>query len=360
MPLRVQYCKHTLNFKFDAGTSRGVLKNKDSFYLKIFHQNEPERFGVGEAGPLKGLSIDFGEMAENKLQEVVLQINENEFEYTDIVKIVNNLRNYPSVLFALETALADLNYGGKRKIFDNNFFNHQKEMVINGLIWMGEKDFMSAQIEKKLQEGYDTIKMKIGAIDFDTEIGLLKSIRANFTSKEVTLRVDANGAFDQSDVLKKLEILSELDIHSIEQPVKQGQIELMAELCEKSPVPIALDEELIGVTEPEEKKKLLKTITPPYIILKPSLMGGFQGSKEWIEEAEKQGIKWWMTSALESNIGLNAICQFTAEFNNPLPQGLGTGQLYTNNVSSPLQIKRGKISYNPSESWDLSHLHFID
>lgn len=360
MPLRAQYCKHTLNFKFDAGTSRGVLKNKDSFYLKIFNQNEPERFGIGEAGPLKGLSIDFGEIAEQKLIELVREINRNEFEYTDIVNIISDLRNYPSVLFALETALADLNYGGKRKIFDNDFFNKQKETVINGLIWMGEKDFMSAQIEKKLQEGYDTIKMKIGAIDFDTEIGLLKSIRANFSREEVTLRVDANGAFDKSDVMKKLEILSELDIHSIEQPIKQGQTELMAELCEKSPVPIALDEELITVTDPGEKKKLLKTIKPPYIILKPSLMGGLQGSSEWIEEAEKQDIQWWMTSALESNIGLNAICQFTAEFDNPMPQGLGTGQLYTNNVSSPLHIKRGKISYNPAEDWDLSLLHFID
>lgn len=360
MPLRAQYCKHTLNFKFDAGTSRGVLKNKDSFYLKIFEKGEPERFGLGEAGPLKGLSVDFGEVAENKLQDLVRKINTNEFKYADIVSLYNDLRNYPSVLFALETALADLKYGGKRMIFDNGFFNHQSEIVINGLIWMGEKDFMLSQIEKKLKEGYNTIKMKIGAIDFDTETELLKSIRADFSKEEVTLRVDANGAFDQSDVMKKLEILSELDIHSIEQPVKPGQTDLMAELCEKSPVPVALDEELIGVSAPEDKQKLLNAIKPPYIILKPSLMGGIQGSTEWMHEAEKQGIKWWITSALESNIGLNAICQFTAEFDNPLPQGLGTGQLYTNNVSSPLQIKSGKISYHPAEDWDLSLLNFID
>lgn len=355
MPIRAQYCKHTLNFKFDAGTSRGVLKKKDSYFLKLYEEGDERTFGIGEAGPLYGLSSDFGEVAYQKMGELVAEINKRNLISSEFEDILHSLGNYPSVYFALETALCDLRKGGKRQLFENGFYPGSRELSINGLIWMGEKEFMAAQIRQKLQEGYDTIKMKIGAIDFQTEIDLLKSIRAQFNKEEITLRVDANGAFHPSEALKKLEILAKLDIHSIEQPIRQGQPALMRDLCLQSPVPVALDEELIGT---EEKETLLDSIKPQFLILKPTLLGGFEGTSAWIRLAEKHGIGWWITSALESNIGLNAICQFTAQYDNLLPQGLGTGQLYTNNIESPLSIESGKIRYNQGEIWDLSLLNF--
>ncbi len=360
MAIRAQYCKHTLNFKFDAGTSRGVLKKKDSLFLRIFDSDFPGVSGLGEAGPLPGLSPDYGNIAETTLSTLVRKINSNVFNISEISILLNDLRNYPSVLFALETALADLKHGGKRCIFTNDFFDGSREIEINGLIWMGKKEFMASQIAEKLRQGYHTLKMKIGAIDFESEMELLSSIREEYDREKITLRVDANGAFSPEEALKKLDRLAQLDIHSIEQPIRQGQISTMAELCRQSPVPVALDEELIGITSAKEKERLLQVINPPYIILKPTLTGGFSGTSEWITLAEKLGTGWWITSALESNIGLNAICQYTAEFDNPLPQGLGTGQLYTNNIGSPLSIKSGKTSYNQQEKWDLSLLHFKD
>ncbi|MCP9757015.1 o-succinylbenzoate synthase [Lacihabitans sp. CCS-44] len=350
MALKAQYYKHTLNFRFEAGTSRGVLKKKDSYFLKLFYESQPEIFGLGEAGPLEGLSLDFGTLAENKLQEIVNAINSG--NYGSIEDLKSNLNVYSSVLFALETALLDIEDGGKRQIFNNSFFNDSDKIKINGLVWMGNKDFMKSQIIEKLESGHDTIKLKIGAIDFDEEIELLKFIRKQFSSEEICLRVDANGAFSCQDALDKLKILSEFDIHSIEQPIKVDQWDEMADLCQKTPVPIALDEELIPNSA--NKEKLLKHIQPQFIILKPSLMGGLVGSRDWISNAESLGIKWWMTSALESNVGLNAICQFAKEFDNPLPQGLGTGKLYDNNFQSPLTITSGKIFYKKNQEWDLS------
>jgi len=346
MALKAQYYKHTLNFRFEAGTSRGVLKKKDSYFLKLFDETQPEIFGLGEAGPLEGLSLDFGTLAENKLKELVNAIN----SATEDLK--SNLNVYSSVLFALETALLDLENGGKHQIFNNSFFNDSDKIKINGLVWMGNKDFMKSQIIEKLESGYDTIKLKIGAIDFDEEIELLKFIRKQFSSEEICLRVDANGAFSSQDALEKLNILSEFEIHSIEQPIKADQWNEMADLCQKTPIPIALDEELIPNSE--NKEKLLRHIQPQFIILKPSLMGGFAGSSDWISTAQSLGINWWMTSALESNVGLNAICQFVREFENPLPQGLGTGKLYDNNFQSPLTIASGKIFYKKNQEWDLS------
>lgn len=351
MALKAQYYKHTLNFRFDAGTSRGVLKNKASYFIKFFDENTPEIFGLGEAGPLEGLSLDFGVLAESKIQEITNNINSGTYKKIDDLEL--DLLHFPSVKFALETAILDLKNGGKREIFSNGFFQKSERIKINGLVWMGSKDFMKKQIVEKLESGFDTIKLKIGAIDFNEEMELLRFIRKQFSSSEISLRVDANGAFSTAEAFDKLKILSEFEIHSIEQPIKANQWEEMAKLCEKTPVPIALDEELIE--NHASKETLLKTVKPQYIILKPSLMGGISGSSEWIETAEGLGIDWWITSALESNVGLNAICQFAAEFKNDLPQGLGTGKLYDNNFDSPLKIQSGQIFYNQNTEWNLDY-----
>ena len=249
--------------------------------------------------------------------------------------------------------------GGRRVVFNNAFAKADRTININGLVWMGNKDFMLQQIDEKVEAGYNTIKIKVGAIDFNKECEVLAYIRERYDESKITLRVDANGAFSIHEVLTKLQKLAEFKLHSIEQPIRQGNQDLMAELCQITPVPIALDEELIGIREYTDKYKLLKKIMPQYIILKPTLLGGFQQCREWIENANRLKIGWWMTSALESNIGLNAITQFTAEFNNPLPQGLGTGQLFQNNIPSPLEINNGKIFNNAQNMWSLEVLDFL-
>ena len=236
-------------------------------------------------------------------------------------------------------------------IFDNGFARGEERIPINGLIWMGEKSFMQQQIEEKLKAGFNTIKLKIGAIDFDTELSLLEGIRDQYSTNDITLRVDANGAFTVTDAMHKMEQLAALEIHSIEQPVKPGQFELMKMLCAESPLDIALDEELIGIHTKPEKRALLVEIKPQYIILKPALLGGLLACQEWIEIAESLKIGWWMTSMLEANIGLNAIAQFTAQYKPTLPQGLGTGQLYHNNIDSPLEIRKGELLYNKVKGW---------
>ena len=237
----------------------------------------------------------------------------------------------------------DLQQGGKRVVFDNAFAHGKLQIPINGLIWMGSEVFMREQIESKIEAGFSTIKLKIGAIDFDSEIKLLSSIRDQFDSSQITLRVDANGAFSPNEALQKLERLSNLGIHSIEQPIKAGQWQEMEKLCASTPLPIALDEELIGINRLEEKMKLMDAIRPQYIILKPSLHGGIKGCREWIALSEERNIPWWFTSALESNVGLDAICQFTAEYKNDLPQGLGTGSLYVENTPTTLKVENGMI-----------------
>ena len=250
------------------------------------------------------------------------------------------------------SAILDFQNGGKREIFKTDFYNSSEKISINGLVWMGTPDFMRKQIVEKLENGFDTIKLKIGAIDFAEELKLLAFIRKQFSEDKITIRVDANGAFSPKQAIEKLKMLSEFNIHSIEQPIKDGQEQLMAELCEKNIIPIALDEELIKNSGKENY--LLETIKPQYIILKPSLMGGISGSLKWIKTAENLNINWWMTSALESNIGLNAICQLASKLKNPLPQGLGTGKLYTNNFESPLTVEMGQIFYDANKKWDLN------
>jgi O-succinylbenzoate synthase len=358
MKIYATFIPYKLKFKFEAGTSRGVLTEKFTSFIVLRSEENDTLLGIGECGPLKGLSIDDRPDFEVQLQEVCTRLNKRSWENQDPEDIASSVvpDAFPSIRFGVETALYDLISGGKRRIFDNGFSRSKASIPINGLVWMGSKEFMLEQIDQKLEQGYTCIKMKIGAINFEEECRLLEYIRRRFSSSDITIRVDANGAFTANDALQKLQQLAAYDLHSIEQPVKQGQQELMAHLCKESLLPIALDEELIGVHEPAKKLQLLETIRPQYIILKPTLVGGFRSSREWISLAEQMGIGWWITSALESNIGLNAISQFTANYNISMPQGLGTGQLYHNNIPSPLVIHQGKLHYEPTQPWELSQL----
>ena len=361
MPLKATYCKHTLNFKFDAGTSRGILKTKDSYYIKLVDLKNPDIFGIGEASPLKGLSIDFKDDFETFLKVFIDKFNQENLAASDLQEAIQAsfFDKWPSIRFAFEMASLDFKNGGKRIIYDNEFSHGNGEIEINGLIWMGDETFMSKQIVEKLKAGFRTIKMKIGAIDFDTEYKLLKTIRSNFPANELTLRVDANGGFEKDEAKEVLKALAKLEIHSIEQPIKAGQWESMAELCNKTPVPIALDEELIGI-KADLRNELVATINPQYAIFKPTLLGGFGATDEWIELSNSKNIGWWITSALEANIGLNAICQYTYAKNTELPQGLGTGSLFENNIPCPLQVNEGYVALNGKEPWDLSSLVFKD
>lgn len=331
-----------LQFKRPAGTSRGVMQVKNSWIIKLVVDGIE---GTGEISVIEGLSPDYVEREnfESKICEVCARIESGLGTIDHGFEIAGTLNEYPSIKFGLETALLDLQNGGKGIIFNNDFTKGMRKLPINGLVWMGDESFMKDQIAEKLADGYTTIKMKVGAIDIQTELSILASIRKQYSANEITLRVDANGAFSPTQAPELLKKLADLKIHSIEQPIKAGQWEAMAELCHSTPIPIALDEELIGINDIHQKIALLETIQPQFIILKPSLHGGISGTQEWIELAEQKNIPWWMTSALESNIGLAAICQLTAEYENNLPQGLGTGSLYMNNIESDLIVENGFI-----------------
>ena len=339
------YKKYILNFKNPSGTSRGILKTKETWFIIL---KKDDKMGIGETGLFRGLSFDDVENYEEKLNWTCKNI------HLGLKSLLNELIEFPSIQFGLEQAFLSLESKNAFELYPSKFTESKDVITINGLIWMGDKAFMKKQIQEKIDSGFSCIKMKIGAIDFDSEIELLQSIRKEFTSNEIELRVDANGAFHPKEALEKLKRLSDFDLHSIEQPIKQGQIEEMADLCSKTPLPIALDEELIGVFSSTKKKEFLEVIQPQYIILKPSLIGGFAGSTEWINLAEKNNIGWWITSALESNIGLNAISQFTYTLGSNLPQGLGTGGLFTNNFDSPLQVKNGALHYNNQLNWNFN------
>jgi o-succinylbenzoate synthase len=338
MSLEAKFEKRIFTFKRPSGTSRGVLTEKKAWFITIWDKKNPSIQGIGECSIIPKLSPDYesDELYENKVGEVCNNIEDYAYN-------LDQLRLFPSIYFGLEMALLDLKNGGKRKYFNTGFYRGESSLPINGLIWMGEPQFMEEQIQEKLNTGFSCIKMKIGAIDFEEELRLLKMIRKNHSADKITLRVDANGAFSPSDALKKLKELAKYDIHSIEQPIKQGQWDVMSELCQKTPLPIALDEELIGYYRLVDKRAVLDKIKPQYIILKPSLIGGFKGTQEWIDLAESMNVPWWITSALESNIGLDAIAQFTSQFDIQLPQGLGTGSLYTNNILSDLVVENGEI-----------------
>ena len=329
--------ERTLHFKQPAGTSRGVYTTRKSWFVYL---SDGQREGVGECAPLPDLSCDarpdYAEVLDNFCQSLC---ETGEIDYEAI-------RTYPSMLFGLETAVMDLKSKKQGVLFDTAFSRGEVGIPINGLVWMGNYDEMLQRMEEKLEKGFRCVKLKIGAIDFDQELDLVKRIRNRFSFHEVELRLDANGAFPYEEALYKLELLSQYAIHSIEQPIRQGQWAYMAELCRESPLPIALDEELIGVNDPEMKHHMLNIIKPRYIILKPSLHGGMQGCREWIDTAREMGIGSWITSALESNIGLNAIAQFASDVygdNIQMPQGLGTGQLFTDNIPMPLEIRGDKL-----------------
>lgn len=362
MGLVLEYRKHVLNFKFDAGTSRGVLRTKEIWVLRIHHTKNPKIYGIGEVSTIERLSYDYSVDFESELEEIKTQLVKEELPnnpkgvFALVSKQVSLYR--PAIRFGLETALLDLLNGGEAKIFDNPFFHDEAGIPINGLVWMGDKAFMKKQIDEKLANGYKCIKLKIGAINFDEECELLKYIRSQYPVEQLVLRVDANGAFVTQEVLKKLGALSVFDLHSIEQPIMPRQSEAMSLVSEKSQVPVALDEELIGVFHKQAKVALLKDIKPKYIVLKPSLLGGFEATSEWISVAESQQIGWWITSALESNIGLNAICQYTAGQNYTGHQGLGTGQLFENNIHSPLVIQGEEVVYKKTLSWDYGEIIF--
>ncbi len=353
MNIKATYKKFTLQFKLPAGTSRGVLKTKETFFLKLVDEN---RFGIGECAIFRSLSIDDKPGYEDKLQWLCDHIHlDKEF-------LLDELVEYPSIQFGLEQALLSFQSSDGFELFPSEFTHGNDIISINGLIWMGDKAFMQKQIREKLNSGFSVIKLKIGAIDFKTELGLLKNIRKEFSPDDIEIRVDANGAFHPDQALEKLKWLSDFYLHSIEQPIKQGQWDEMAELCKNSPLPIALDEDLIGVFKKEEKIRMIQIIKPQYIILKPSLIGGFRGSKEWINLAEENGVGWWITSALESNIGLNAIAQFTYTLQNKMPQGLGTGSLFNNNIASPLIVENGALLYKENlkdHFWNLSMIDSI-
>lgn len=345
--MTASYHKYILDFKRPSGTSRGVMTTKETWFIIL---EENARKGIGECGILRGLSIDDSPDYEDKLKWACANIHLGETALWEALKA------YPSIQFGLETAFRSLAADNPFEIFPSDFIAGNANININGLVWMGEEAFMKEQIEDKLSTGFNCIKLKIGAIDFEKELSLLQFIRSNFTADQIEIRVDANGAFAPNEAMQKLQQLSQYQLHSIEQPIRQHQQDEMAQLCANTPLPIALDEELIGVFEYKDKKALLKKIKPQYIILKPSLVGGMRGCDEWIHLAEQLNIGWWITSALESNIGLNAIAQYTFTKKNPMPQGLGTGALYTNNFDSPLVVSNGQLCYDTSMAWSVNLL----
>lgn len=347
--MKASYHQYILDFKNPSGTSRGVLTQKETWFLLL---EENGKKGIGECGILRGLSADDRPDYEQKLHWVCQNIGLGE------ETLWNALTEFPSIQFGVEMAFMSLRSENPFLLFPSAFTLGEESIPINGLVWMGEADFMKRQIEQKIADGFSCIKLKIGAIDFEKELGLLRFIRQNFTAEEIEIRVDANGAFQYSDALDKLIYLSEFKLHSIEQPIRKKQPDKMAKLCESAPFPIALDEELIGVLDFGEKEALLQKIKPQYIILKPSFIGGFRGTNQWIALAQKYNIGWWITSALESNIGLNAIAQYTFGLNNPMPQGLGTGGLYTNNFDCPLSVRQGSLFYEAEKPWQINTSFF--
>jgi o-succinylbenzoate synthase len=342
--MKATYFKHQLQFKRPSGTSRGVLTYKETWFIQL---ENTTRQGIGECGMFKGLSIDDRQDFEAKLAWTCEHIN------LGLDVLLAELIEFPSIQFGLEMAFLSVSHQNQFELFPSDFTKGKDSIPINGLIWMGDPVFMKQQIKDKLASGFSCIKLKIGAIDFDKELELMRSIRQEFDADTIEIRVDANGAFKPNEALEKLKRLSDYNLHSVEQPIRQGQVDDMAQLCSETPLPVALDEELIGVFSVTEKQFLLQTIKPQYIILKPTLVGGFKGSQEWIALAESNQIGWWVTSALESNIGLNAIAQWTYTLESPLPQGLGTGGLFTNNIQSPLVVDSGQLVYDLKTKWNL-------
>ena len=340
----IEITTRVFHFKEPAGTSRGVYHTRTSRFVRLTCDDMPGIAGVGECAPLPRLSCD-----DVPDYDAVLRRHCDDVCARGSID-VDALRDWPSMLFGLETAWRQLHVGGSTALSATPFARGQEGIPINGLVWMGDFDTMAARLEQKLAQGFSCVKIKIGAIDFADEIALIARLRDRYGSDRIELRVDANGAFSPAEALDRLQQLALYDIHSIEQPIMAGQWQEMARLCASSPLPIALDEELIGVNTLERKRELLDTIAPRYIILKPSLHGGMAGCREWIDLARERGIGSWITSALESNVGLNAIAHLAAEVYGPaitMPQGLGTGQLFTDNIDMPITIRGEKLWYLP-------------
>jgi O-succinylbenzoate synthase len=340
--MTIEVRKHTLQFYRPATTSRDTLLQRDAWYF-ILRGDRPDVVGIGECSPIFGLSLETPESLERAIAQVV--------EIQDIEAIPQSLlQQFPSIRFALEVAQLDLKNGGRRVIFSN----HSKERIpINGLVWMNDKETMMSEAAEKIQSGFKCVKLKIGGINFEQEVDILSGIRSRYNADQLEIRLDANGSFSPENAMERLERLAQLDIHSIEQPIGAGHWDILSDIVAKSPIPIALDEELIPIIQREQKIEMLDKVKPHYIILKPTLHGGIAGCDEWISLAEARGIRWWATSALESNIGLNAIAQWVSTYQNPLPQGLGTGQLYVNNIPSPLRSGSGYFWWDQTLNWHL-------
>jgi o-succinylbenzoate synthase len=346
--IRATYISHELRFLEPAGTSRGVLHEKPCWYLLLSATGGLT--GIGEVGYIPGLSPGEPREVESALSLFCERINEGRTDPCSAAGI------HPGICFAAETACRDLETGGVRALFNTGFTRGSEGIPVNGLIWMGDKDTMTDRIRKKLESGFRVLKMKVGALDFRVEKEILKEVRRKYGPGELEIRLDANGAWDPAEAMDKLQVLHRFGIHSVEQPVKPGQPAVMAGLCRNSPIPVALDEELIGVAGMTGKVSLLENIRPAYIILKPGLLGGWGACEEWIRAAGEKDTGWWITSSLESNIGLNAIAQWTSELGVAHPQGLGTGSLYANNIPSPLKMKGGSLWHDPGIPWNLEML----
>ncbi len=348
--LRARWIEHVLHPRFELGTSKGVITDRTVWYLMAWQSDRPEVVGIGEAALFPGHSKEYPADVKAKLLELCADTSDWELRlHTDLV-------NVPSVRFAVEQCLRDLQVGGSKNLFPSDFTIGRSAIPINGLVWMGDRSIMKQRIREQIESGHTTVKMKIGAIGLADELDLLRAVRAEFSEQDLVLRVDANGAFTPTEVPGVLLQLADLRVHSIEQPVAPGLYEVMADLCATSPVPIALDEDLIGLNTPGSKVDLLESIRPQFIVIKPSLVGGWAATQQWIDLAGARNIGWWITSALESSIGLNAIAQYTATLGVSIAQGLGTGRVYTNNIPSPLEADRGLLHYRPEVEWDLSSL----
>lgn len=344
--MKAHFCKRILRFNNPAGTSRGILLEKPSWYIFLSDKEDPSLYGIGEVSIIPGLSVDDESLIDEKLRGICASINRGSYDFHAVDK------KFPAIAFGLETALLDFKTKYTGILYPSDFTLGIQGIRTNGLIWMGSAGEMKSRIKEKLDRGFRCLKMKIGAIDRDRELALLKEVRKEFAQEDLELRVDANGAFSYDEACEVLKRLSDLDVHSIEQPIKPGRSSEMAALCEDPPIPIALDEELIGIRTDDEKEALLEVIKPQYIILKPSLIGGVKESARWIDTAVEKGIGWWATSALESNIGLNAIAQWIATMKTEMHQGLGLGNLYVENITAPLTLQGEELYYRKAGKWD--------
>lgn len=349
--MRLQFAPYILKFKQPAGTSRGVLTEKITCFLRMFDENDPTHYGVGEAAIFPGLSPEADDRFFYKLMELQANVR---------LGLKTDLSCFPSLQCGFEQVIRDFSGGCHGIYYNSPFLLGEESIEINGLVWMGKFDEMMERLEAKIAEGFHCVKLKIGAIDWRSEVEMIQYIRARYGRDRIEIRVDANGGFEMDNAIPRLKRLADLDVHSIEQPIKAGNPALMHFLCEVSPLPIALDEELIGKFTTEQKAKMLDDIRPAYIVIKPSLTGGFSGGEEWIALAKERNIGWWITSSLESNIGLNALAQWVATLKTDIPQGLGTGALYTNNATAPIYLDGDRLKYNPDGRLDYNWIDGLD